>query len=220
MLPRRRRNRNNAMAIIKRARRIFSRARFGFWTRGIFLLCLVVPPSGCLRHEPPADLTIINGGEPESLDPAIITGQVDMRIAIGLFEGLTRLDPKTARAIPGLAERWEISPDGRIYTFNLRTNLVWSTGEPITADDVVYSWIRALNPATASEYAGQLFFLKNAEDFSAGKIKDPALVGVRAPDPLTVRVELNHPTPFFPDICAIPVTCVVPRQTIEKEGDR
>jgi oligopeptide transport system substrate-binding protein len=133
---------------------------------------------------------------------------------------LTQYDPKTGRPIPGLAERWEISSDGRVYTFYLRTNLVWSTGEPIRADDVVYSWIRALDPATASEYAGQLFFLKNGEDFAAGKIKDPALVGVHALDPLTVRVELSHPTPFFPDICAMPLTCVVPRQTIEKYGDR
>jgi oligopeptide transport system substrate-binding protein len=131
-----------------------------------------------------------------------------------------RLDPKTARPIPGLAERLEISPDGDVYTFHLRTNLVWSTGEAITADDVVYSWIRALNPATASDYAGQLFYLKNAEAFNAGKIKDASLVGVHAPDPFTVRVELNHPTAFFPDICTLPVTDVVPRRTIEKYGDR
>ena len=96
----RRRNRNNAMAISKRARRIFSRARFCFWTGGIFLLCGVILLSGCVRHEPPADVTIINGGEPESLDPAIITGQVEMRIVQGLFEGLTRLDPKTGPAHP------------------------------------------------------------------------------------------------------------------------
>ena len=89
---------------------------------------------------------------------------------------------KRREPIPGLAESWEISPDGKIYTFHLRTNLVWSTGEPITADDVVYSWIRALNPATASDYAGQLYYLKNAEDFNAGKIKDPSLVGVHALD--------------------------------------
>ena len=100
-----------------------------------------------------------------------------------MFEGLLRLDPKTAAPIPGMAERWEISPDGRIYTFHLRTNLVWSTGEPITADDVVYSWRRALDPATASDYAGQLFYLTNAEDFNSGKIKDPAQVGVQALDP-------------------------------------
>jgi oligopeptide transport system substrate-binding protein len=202
------------MAISERAPDYFSRARF------IFCLAVCVFISGCVRREPPADVTIINGAEPESLDPAIITGQPDSRVVLGLFEGLLRLDPKTARPIPGLAERWEISPDGLIYTFHLRTNLVWSTGEPITADDVVYSWIRALDPATASDYAGQLFYLKNAEEFNAGKIKDPSLVGVRALDKLTVRVELNHPTAFFLDLCAFQTLYVVPRWTIEKYGDR
>ena len=200
------------MVIFQRARRIFSRARFAFCIAA--WVCFL----GCGRREPSVDLTILNGAEPQSLDPALLTGQADMRVVAGLFKGLTQFDAKTGRAIPGLAERWEISPDGCTYTFHLRTNLVWSTGEPITADDVVYSWIRALNPATASGYAGQLFCLKNAKGFNAGKIKDASLVGVHAPDPLTVRVELNHPTPFFPDICALPVTCVVPRQTIEKCG--
>ena len=129
---------------------------------------------GCSRSEPKADLVIINGAEPGTLDPALVTVQADSRIVRALFEGLTRLDPKTATAIPGLAERWEISPDGINYTFHLRTNAVWSTGEPITTADVVYSWRRVLDPMTASEYAGQLFFVKNAEDFSSGKIKDPA----------------------------------------------
>jgi oligopeptide transport system substrate-binding protein len=176
--------------------------------------------SGCIRSEPPADLTILNGAEPETLDPAILTGQPEFRIVIGLFEGLMRLDPKTARPIPGLAGSFEISPDGRTYTFHLRTNLVWSTGGSITADDVVYSWIRVLDPATASDYAGQLFYLKNAEAFNAGKIKNPSLMGIHALDKFTVRVELNHPTPFFLDICALPIAYVVPRQKIEKYGDR
>jgi oligopeptide transport system substrate-binding protein len=202
------------MTLSERARRFSSRARF------VLCLCLLLSAAACSRHEPPADITILNGGEPESLDPAVLTGQVDMRIAIGLFEGLTRLDPKTAAAIPGLAARWEISSDGKNYTFHLRTNLVWSTGEPITADDVVYSWIRGLAPATASDYAGQLFYLKNAEDFNAGKIRDPSLVGVRALDKFTVRVELNQPTAFFLDLCTLPILYVVPRQTIEKYGDR
>jgi len=206
------------MTFSKRAKRFVSLARFclisGGWVSA--WLCL----SGCVRHEPPADLTIINGAEPESLDPAIITGQPELRAVQGLFEGLTRLDPKTARPIPGLAERWEISPDGLVYLFHLRTNLVWSTGEPIRSEDLVYSWIRALNPATGSDYAGQLFYLKNAEDFNAGKIKDPARVGVHAVDPFTVRVELNHPTAFFLDLCAFPTLYVVPRQTIESHGDR
>ncbi len=208
------------MAILQRACRFFSGARFRYWTGCFFLYCIVILPAGCLRREPAANLTILNGAEPQSLDPALLTGQADMRVAIGLFEGLTRFEPKTSRAIPGLAERWEISPDGCTYIFHLRTNLVWSTGEPITADDVVYSWRRALNPVTASEYAGLLFFVKNAENFTNGKIEDPARVGVQALDPLTVRIELNHPTLFFPDICAQPVAGVVPRQAIEKYGDR
>jgi len=206
------------MVFSERARRFFPRARFCFFAAVFFLLA--GPFFGCTPHEPPADITIINGAEPESLDPAIITGQPEFRIVIGLFEGLTRLDPRTARPIPGLAKSWEISPDGLVYTFHLRTNLVWSTGEPITADDVVYSWIRSLNPATAADYAGQLFYLKNAEDFNAGKIKDAAQVGVRALDKFTVRAELTHPTAFFLDLCAFPTLYVVPRQTIEKYGDR
>jgi oligopeptide transport system substrate-binding protein len=206
------------MTFSKRARRFVSLARFCLFSCSWVSVWLCL--SGCVRHEPPADLTIINGAEPESLDPAIITGQPELRAVQGLFEGLTRLDPKTARPIPGLAERWEISPDGLVYLFHLRTNLVWSTGEPIRSDDLVYSWIRALNPATGSDYAGQLFYLKNAEDFNAGKIKDPARVGVHAVDPFTVRVELNHPTAFFLDLCAFPTLYVVPRQTIESHGDR
>ncbi len=197
-------------------------ARVGRWNIIFWVLtsvfCLL--GFGCIRSEPRADVTIINQAEPETLDPALLTGIPEMRIAIGLFEGLTRLDPRTAAAIPGLAQSWEISPDGKVYTFHLRTNLVWSTGEPITANDVVYSWIRTLTPATASDYAGQLYFIKNAEDFNAGKIKDSSLVGIHAPDTFTVRVELNNPTSFFIDICAMPLTYIVPRATIEKYGDR
>ena len=172
-----------------------------------------------MRHDPPADITIDNYSEPQSLDPALITAQPDLRIVSGLFEGLTRVDPKTGSAVPGLASHWEVSPDGRVYTFHLRTNLVWSTGEPIRADDVVFSWIRTLNPATASDYAGQLFYVKNGRAFNAGTLKDPSQVGVTALDPFTVRVELDSPTVFFLDVCAMPLASVVPRQTIEKLGD-
>src|SRR5205814_5064087 len=146
----------------------------------ILTLALALVLCGCAPSERRADLVIINGAEPESLDPAILTGQADGRVALELFEGLTRYDPVTAAANPGLAERWDISPDGREYTFHLRANAVWSTGEPITARDFVYSWMRVLSPATASEYAGQLFYLKNGEEYCTGKIRDPARVGVQA----------------------------------------
>jgi oligopeptide transport system substrate-binding protein len=193
------------------------------WRSAVFCLlvfagCLL--NSGCVRREPPADVTIINGAEPESLDPAIVTGVPEMRITKALFEGLTRLDARTARPVPALAERWEISDDRRVYTFHLRTNAVWSTGDPITASDVVWSWRRALSPATASDYAGQLFCIKGAEDYCTGNAKDPSHVGVHALGAHAVRVELNLPLPFFLDVCAFPALAVVPRQTIEQYGDR
>src|SRR6185436_9499945 len=76
---------------------------------------------GC-SQPPRADLLIVNGKEPESLDPGIVVGQPDGRVVMAIFEGLTRYNPETANPDPGLAERWEISPDGKTYTFHIRTN--------------------------------------------------------------------------------------------------
>jgi oligopeptide transport system substrate-binding protein len=190
------------------------------WLLAVGALGWVLWPGLPLARHPRADVVIINGSEPESLDPALVTLQADLRVVRALFEGLVRLNAQTAEPEPGLAERWTISPDGRIYTFFLRTNAVWSTGEPITADDVVYSWLRVLDPRTAADYAGQLFFVQNAEAYCAGTLKDPTQVGVRALDRQTVRVELRDPTPFFLDLCTFPTLAVVPRQAIERHGDR
>ena len=174
---------------------------------------------GCARYER-ADLVIVNGPEPESLDPAIITGQADGRIASTLFEGLTRYNPTNATPLPGLAERWDITEGGRVYTFHIRSNAVWSTGEPITAHDVVYSWLRVLNPATGSDYAGQLYYVKGAEAYNTAKHNDPDQIAIKALDDRTLRVELVDPTPFFLDLCSFQTLSVVPRKTIEKHGDR
>jgi oligopeptide transport system substrate-binding protein len=198
----------NALGILRRA--------FCFSALAAAFLTL----AGCLRHEPRADIVIVNGAEPESLDPAVASGQPDQRIVRSLFEGLTRLDPKTATPSPALAERWDISPDGITYTFYLRSNAVWSTGEPITAEDVVYSWRRVVDPATACEYSGQLFFVKNAEQIATNGIRDVTQLGVQAVNRHTVRVELVGPTPFFLDLCAFFTLAVVPRHAIEKHGDR
>ena len=130
--------------------------------------------AGCTQSRPGADLVIINGAEPESLDPAVLTGESDGRVALELFAGLTRYNPIDATPVPDLAESWDLSADGKVYTFHLRTNAVWSTGEPITARDFVYSWLRVLEPASAAEYAGQLFYLKNGEAYNAGRVKDPS----------------------------------------------
>ena len=78
-------------------------------------LCLL---AACSVSEPKAGLVVINGPDPQTLDPALATCLEDMRVVNGIFEGLTRYDPVTARPIPGLAEKWEISPDGRVYTLS------------------------------------------------------------------------------------------------------
>lgn len=187
----------------------------------LFILSLFsVWLTGCGQPEARVDLVIVNGPEPESLDPAIITGQADGRVVLSLFEGLTRFDPQTAEPVPGLAERWEISEDGRVYTFYLRRNAVWSTGEPLTSEDVVYSWRRILDPLTACEYSALLFYLKNGEEYATGRTKDPAHIGLKALDAHTLRVELMNPTLFFLDLCTLPTLCVVPKQVIEKYGDQ
>jgi len=183
--------------------------------------------SACSRREPRADLVLVNGAEPQSLDPAIVSGQPDGRAASALFEGLLQFDPKSGEPVPAIAERYEMSPDGLVYTFFIRSNALWSTGEPITAHDFVWSWRRAAAPETAADYAGQLFYIKNAEAYCTGQT-NPATgrrytgedMAVRALDDRTLRVELVAPTPFFPDLCAFRTLAVVPRKAIEKHGDR
>ncbi len=165
-----------------------------------------------------ADLVIINGTEPESIDPHIITGQPEGRICLALFEGLAANDPVDARAVPGVAQRWELSADGLTYTFHLR-QARWSNGDPVTAHDFVWSWQRALAPVTASEYAYQLFYIRNAEAFNAGTITNFSRVGVRALDDHTLAVELHAPTPFFLDLCAFPTLYPVHRAGIEQAGE-
>ena len=93
-------------------------------------LLLALGLTGCTRNEPPADLVLINGAEPDSLDPAIISTQTEMRIVKALFEGLTRLEGKNATAEPAIAHRWDMSPDGAIYTFHLRTNAFGPPASP------------------------------------------------------------------------------------------
>lgn len=188
--------------------------------QGLFVLVSVIVSAGCVRNEPRADVVIVNGADPESIDPAIITALEDYRVVPGLFEGLTRIDPETALPIPGLAERWEISDEGREYVFHLRQGLRWSTGEPLGAEDVVFSWLRLLDPRTAADYAAQLFCVKNGEAFSTNGITDPGKVGIQALDGRRVRVQLNHPVPYFLDLCASPTMAVVPRRVIETHGDR
>ena len=189
--------------------------------RGILLIVWLISCiglSGCDRGLDRAELILINGAEPELLDPATITSQSTGRIAYAILEGLTIFDAE-AKARPGVAERWDVSPDGREYVFHLRRNARWSNGDPVQSEDFVYAWRRVLLPATGSEYASQLYPISNAQAFNEGKISDFALVGVQSPDPWTLLVRLDNPTPYFPDLCAFVTYLPVHRKTVEAYSD-
>ena len=117
----------------------------------LVLLCLFLA-TGCGSADKRADLVILNGAEPESIDPAVITGQLEGRVCYALFEGLLHFD-RFGKPQPGIAESWDLSNDGKIYTFHLRANARWCNGDPVTATDFLKSWKRVLLPETASEYA-------------------------------------------------------------------
>jgi oligopeptide transport system substrate-binding protein len=187
-------------------------------TRAACVLLLLAVLAGCGPGAPRADLVFINGAEPETLDPAIITGQPEGRIVHALFEGLCAFD-RHGRPGPGMAERWEISGDGTVYTFHIRGDAEWSDGTPLTAHDFVASWKRALTPSTGSQYNYMFEPVKNATAYASGAIDDFSLVGVRAEDDRTLVVTLGSPTPYFLDLCAFPTLHPVPTALIDKVGD-
>ena len=138
------------------------------------------------------------GSEPQYLDPHLANSVSAHNVIIALIEGLVSEDPKTLKPVPGVAEKWDISEDGLVYTFHLRKNAKWSNGDPVTAHDFVYSYKRILNPELASQYASMLHGLKNAREYhEEGLSWDEAKVGATAIDDYTLQLTLENPTPYF-----------------------
>lgn len=183
----------------------------------LFVLVTGALLTSCGRDAQRADLVFINSAEIETPDPAMATDQVSMRISESLFEGLCR-NNADGKAEPAVAERWDVSSDHKKYTFYLRADAVWSTGEPVTAQDFVFSWERALRPSTASDYAPQLYPLVNAKAYNEGTLKDFSQVGVKALDARTLECVLENPVPYWIDLCAFLTLSPVHRATVEKHG--
>lgn len=160
-----------------------------------------------------------NGAEPELVDPGVSVGSPDGNVCRMLWEGLTVNHPETLEPLPGMAERWEMSGDGLVYTFHLR-KAVWSDGRPVTAGDFVYSWRRVLSPSTASRYAGLMYYLKNGEAFNKGTITDSTQVGVVAADDSTLIVTLESPTAYWIRLTSFYTYMPVPQWCVEQYGDR
>lgn len=164
--------------------------------------------------------TFNNGTEPKTLDTGLMTGNTEFNIASQLFEGLVQYDPKTLKPIPGMATHWEISDDQLTYTFHLRQGAKWTNGDPVTARDFVYSWERVLNPKLASEYAYQLFYIKNGKKYYEKKITDFKQVGVEAVDDATLVITLENPTAFWLDLLAFHTLLPVNRKCVDKHGEK
>jgi oligopeptide transport system substrate-binding protein len=159
-----------------------------------------------------------NGDEPQDLDPHLTTGIPEFHIQLALFEGVVSKHPKDLSIQPGIAEFWEISENLLTYTFHFRENALWSNGDPVTAQDFVYSWERALRPELGSLYSYMFTYIKNADAFFKGEIDDFNLVGVKALDERTLQVQLQSPTPFFLQILDHHSYYPVHPPTIEKFG--
>ncbi len=136
-----------------------------------------------------------NDTDPETLDPHRTSTVAESHILRDLFMGLVTEDAM-AEAIPGAATDWTVSDDGLTYTFNLRDGALWSNGDPVTADDFVFSYRRIMDPATAAEYANVLYPIKNGEAVNKGQMPVDQL-GVVALNPDTLEITLQNPTPYF-----------------------
>lgn len=190
----------------------------------IFLILLALTLIGCGKKAPvlnEASGTVIvnNLSEPETIDPALQTGHPDATIVIQLFEGLTSFDPKTLTPIPGVAEKWDISPDGYVYTFHLRTDAKWSDGQSVTAKDFQYTFTRLLDPKIAARYAYQGYYIKNGEKFNKGEIKDASQLGLKAVDEHTLKITLETPTPYFLSLLYHTSMYPVRKDIVEKFGN-
>jgi oligopeptide transport system substrate-binding protein len=121
--------------------------------------------------------------------------------------------------VPDVAHSWEVSEGGRRYLFRLREDVRWSDGTPLTAGDFEYTWKRALDPATRSSVAGLLDDVKGATAYHQGHTSDPDRVGVRALDDLTLVVELEGPTGYFPHLLTLSRSYPLPQHAVEAHGE-
>ncbi|MBQ9972374.1 MAG: peptide ABC transporter substrate-binding protein [Firmicutes bacterium] len=153
------------------------------------------------------DINVCFASEPQTIDPALnsaVDGAIMLQHA---FEGLVKwVDDGNGNAIlaPGMAESWDISEDGLVYTFHMREGAVWSDGQPVTANDFEYSWARLIAPETAADYS---YMIDPVKEF-------------KAIDEATFEVTLHVPTAYFEEICAFPATFPVRQDIIEQYGDQ
>jgi oligopeptide transport system substrate-binding protein len=210
------------------------------------LLAVLVASVAADRPSPRADLTFIDSQDFISLDPQRVSYMQDIRAVACLYEGLTRNDIHSPDfdVVPALAESWTVSPDARVYTFQLRKNAKWSNGDPVRASDFLFSWKRAMLPDTAADYSSLFMKIKGAQAFfdhrtaslkayqsrpAAERTPEAARalraesdaffaanVGLKADGDHTLTVTLEQPTTYFLDLVAFASFAPVHPPTVEK----
>ncbi|MGB5133092.1 MAG: peptide ABC transporter substrate-binding protein [Steroidobacteraceae bacterium] len=183
----------------------------GTWAAWYFTQREFLPPAAASQ-----ELRRGNGPEPDSIDPQLARMEAAMTILRDCYEGLVSMAPDGS-TIPGAAESWSISEDGRSYTFRLRKNARWSNGDPVVAEDFAFAFRRLVNPKTASQYALMLEPVVNATDIVAGR-KPPETLGVSAPDDTTFIVQLAEPSSYFLAMLSHPSTFPINRRTLAARG--
>lgn len=162
--------------------------------------------------------TVNIGGQPETIDPQMNSSSDGSNYIKHLFEGLTRYEWDGSGIGPGVAESWDISEDGMTWTFHIREGEVWSDGQPVTANDFVYTFKRIVDPAVAAPYGGDMgAFIKNGLDIYDGKMGLDEL-GVKAIDDMTFEVQLQDPCNYFDAVMAFPTFYPVRQDIIEQYG--
>ena len=159
-----------------------------------------------------------NDTDPTTLDHQKTSTVAEGNLMRDLYEGLVVQNAK-AEVVPGVAESWQISDDGRVYTFKLRQDAKWSNGDPVTADDFVFAYQRIQDPATAAPYANMLFPIVNAEEINKGT-KPSSELGVKAIDDHTLEITLRSPTPYFLELLTHQTGYPLHRASVEKFGDQ
>lgn len=182
------------------------------------VILLMLSSISCSKGKNENDGIIVNlSVEPKTIDPSLNAQIYGVIYISHVFEGLTVRD-RNNKIVPGVAEDWEISADGKTYTFFLRTNSTWSDGKPVVAEDFVYSWQRQVDPKVASEYSYQHEPVKNAMAITRGEMPVDSL-GVKALDDHTLVVELEAPTAYFLEVAAFPTFAPLRKDIIEQYGD-
>ena len=181
--------------------------------------------------ETPLDTFVIAlGADPQTFDPGEMSGSIEGKVAYQIYEGLVSPPPGDGDPVPGVAERWERSEDGRVWTFYLRDDAKWSNGDPVLASEFAYAWRRMLRGDVPADYISFVRYLRNARGYEWVKstltadifepVWDMALdmLGVRVIDERTLEVTLEQPTPYFLDIAMFYVMFPVHRASVEELG--